>query len=94
MPQAISGMPEQGAAHAGFMAHATQPKVARRAVRVCLVVGAILNAINQGPAVLAGQAPNLVQMLLTCCVPYCVSTYSSVMALREQARAQATCQPI
>jgi hypothetical protein len=72
------------------MAYALRPKVARRALRVCLVVGVILNTINQGPALFSGQELNPVQILLTFCVPYCVSTYSSVMALREQSQAPNT----
>jgi hypothetical protein len=52
------------------------------------VVGIILIAINQGDAVLRGEISRgrLVRMLLTLVVPYCVSTYSSVQAMRLQTR--------
>ncbi len=58
--------------------------IVRRAVRVSAVVGTLLVAINHGDAVLAGSldAERLVRILLTYLVPYGVSTYSSVQALK------------
>ncbi len=49
------------------------------------VVGAALLAINHGAAILHGDVSRnrLIQILLTLCVPYAVSTYSSVAAIRE-----------
>lgn len=48
-----------------------------------LVVGSVLNLINQG-AVLWGDAElNVTQMLLTYLVPYCVSTFSGVRTRRR-----------
>jgi hypothetical protein len=48
------------------------------------VVGAVLIAINHGDAILEGDVPRtrILKMLLTICVPYAVSTLSSVGALR------------
>lgn len=65
---------------------ARQPQVVRRALKVAVVVGTILVAINQGGAILAGALPAalLVKILLTYLVPYCVSTYAAVEALRNQ----------
>lgn len=53
-----------------------------RALKVAAVVGTMLVAINHGDAILAAtiQAGQWVQIALTYCVPYCVSTYSSVKA--------------
>ena len=52
--------------------------VPRRSFIVALVVGTILNLINQGDA-LFGMAPiNLTKILLTFIVPYCVATYGAV----------------
>ena len=48
-----------------------------RAVKVAAIVGTILTAINQGDMILAGVTPPLFKILLTYCVPYCVSTYSA-----------------
>jgi len=43
-----------------------------------LVVGAILNLINQGDALLSGGHLNLTKIALTFLVPYCVATYGAV----------------
>jgi len=60
--------------------------VVRRAALFAAVVGAILIGINHGDALLRGDvdAVRIFKMLLTVCVPYTVSTLSSVAALRDQ----------
>lgn len=57
--------------------------IVRRSLKVGAVVGTILVAINQGNALLAGAITGevLTKILLTYCVPYCVSTYASVSAV-------------
>lgn len=59
---------------------ATSRKVIYRSLKVSLLVGSILVLINQLDVFLSGQLAlsNYIQMLLTYCVPYCVSTYASV----------------
>ncbi|HEX5717995.1 MAG TPA: nitrate/nitrite transporter NrtS [Thermoanaerobaculia bacterium] len=59
--------------------------VRRRAVRIMLVVGAILITINHGDAILRGEVDGarFARILLTLAVPYVVSTVSSVAAMRE-----------
>ena len=52
--------------------------VPRRSFAVAVVVGTILNLINQGDAVFTGAAIDLTKLLLTYLVPYCVSTYGAV----------------
>lgn len=52
--------------------------VPRRSLAVALVVGTILNLINQGDALLAGGDLNAAKALLTILVPYCVATYGTV----------------
>jgi hypothetical protein len=52
--------------------------VPRRAFLTALVVGTILNLINQGDALVAGGHVVVAKLLLTYCVPYCVSTYGAV----------------
>jgi hypothetical protein len=52
--------------------------VPRRALWVALVVGTILNLINQGGALLAGGPVDWLKLLLNYVVPYCVSTYGAV----------------
>lgn len=61
--------------------------VHRRGIVVALVVGTILNCINQGPALMDGESLGLWRIALTYCVPYCVSVYSAVSALSISARA-------
>jgi len=91
-------MSATGAGHAvassqGWLQLATRRSVVRRASFVTLVVGTILVAINHGHALLRGDLSpgRLVQILLTLMVPYCVSTYSSVGALREHTQGR-TCR--
>jgi hypothetical protein len=52
--------------------------VPRRSFVVALIVGTVLNLINQGDAMLAGMHLDAVKLLLTYLVPYCVSTYGAV----------------
>jgi hypothetical protein len=52
--------------------------VPKRSLAVALVVGTILNLINQGDALLAGARLNLVKLILTFAVPYAVATYGAV----------------
>ena len=60
------------------------PRVRDRAVRVALVVGVVLFAINQLDVVLSGELTPLVfvKILLTFAVPYTVSTYSALQVNR------------
>jgi hypothetical protein len=71
-----------------WLSMATRGSVVRRAIGYAVVVGAILIAINHGDAILAGtvDTPRAARMLLTVLVPYCVSTLSSVGALRVAER--------
>lgn len=59
------------------------PTVRRRALRMALVVGSVLVAINYGDRLLAGSlgGRDLLKIALTYCVPFCVSAYSSALAL-------------
>jgi len=60
--------------------------VVKSALKVGLVVGTILNLINQGHLLIAPdffQSLAYGKLILTYCVPYLVSTYSSVVTLRE-----------
>jgi hypothetical protein len=71
-----------------WIALAMSASVVRRAAVVALVVGSILVAINHGDAIARGDlgVGRLLRIALTMVVPYCVSTYSSVSALRAAAR--------
>ena len=52
--------------------------VPRRSLTVALVVGTILNLINQGDALLGGGPLDWTKIVLTFAVPYCVATYGAV----------------
>lgn len=67
---------------------AARPTVVRRGLLYAVVVGAILITINHGDAILRGDLtpPRLFKMILTALVPYCVSTLSSVGAIRRMKR--------
>ena len=64
---------------------ALEPSVVRRALKMMVVVGCVLAAINHGDSLLTGAmtATAWVKVVLTFAVPYCVSTISSVQALRH-----------
>lgn len=58
--------------------YAISDGVPKRSFVVALIVGTILNLINQGDAMLAGLPLDLAKLLLTYLVPYLVSTYGAV----------------
>jgi hypothetical protein len=60
--------------------------VPRRSFVVALIVGTILNLINQGDALVTGMPIEVVKLLLTYLVPYCVSTYGAVSYRLHAAR--------
>lgn len=52
----------------------------RRAAMVAVIVGTVLNLINQGDAFFVGGAIDGGKLLLTYLVPYAVSTHGAVSA--------------
>jgi hypothetical protein len=62
--------------------------VPRRSFVVALIVGAILNLINQGDALFGHGHLNLIKIILTFTVPYCVATYGAVSFRMSGTRAQ------
>lgn len=52
--------------------------VPKRSLIVALLVGTVLNLINQGDALLGGAQLNLTKLILTYAVPYAVATYGAV----------------
>lgn len=49
----------------------------KKAVLTAMVVGTILTTINHGDTILGGMPPPLWKVLLTYCVPYCVTTWGA-----------------
>ena len=52
--------------------------VPRRSFYVALIVGAVLNLINQGDALFGDARVDWTKLMLTFVVPYCVATYGAV----------------
>lgn len=55
----------------------------RRYLTVAVIVGTILNGINQGDAILADQPLVVWKLLLTYAVPFAVASYGSYAAYRS-----------
>ena len=75
--------------HPSWLVEATRWPVVRRAIGYAIVVGAVLILINHGDAILRGElsGERLLRMGLTVLVPYLVSTFSAVAAIRQFRRA-------
>ena len=69
-----------------FWSLALDKAVATRAFRVALFVGVILSTINHGDRIVTGTLDSsaLFKIPLTFLVPYVVSTYSAVQAIRQR----------
>ncbi len=67
------------------MAIACSEEVVKRSLKVALLVGTILAAINHGDLLFSGSVTEELfwKIPLTYCVPYAVSTYASVDAIRR-----------
>ena len=63
-----------------WYAIALEPGIQKRSWIVTIIIGSLLNIINQGDALFNGNAIVLWKVLLTYCVPYCVATYGAVSA--------------
>ena len=61
---------------------AKRPMVWKRSLKVALLVGTILTAINQGDLIMAGTLAqeSYWKVILTYIVPFCVSTFAGVSA--------------
>ncbi len=55
----------------------------KRSLLVALLIGTLLNAINQGDRILEGDAVVLWKLLLTYFVPFAVASYGSFAAFRS-----------
>ena len=76
------------AARALALRRALAPPVVHRSLVVALVVGTVLNAINQGDVAMAGGNLNWWKCALTYCVPFCVSTYGAYSAVMVTERSR------
>ncbi len=67
---------------------ATSDGALKRSLITGVVVGTILSLINEGDALWAGEAPNLIKVGLNYVVPYCIATYGAVSAKQVALRRQ------
>ena len=58
----------------------------KKAILTALVVGSLLTAINHGDVILSNLAPAPWKVILTYCVPYCVTTWGAITGKRAQWR--------
>ena len=54
----------------------------KKALKSALVVGTILTSINHGDVILKGESINYFKILLTYCVPFCVTTWGAIHGKR------------
>lgn len=67
---------------------AARPDVVRRSIKVCVIVGTLLVIINYADRAMNGHltVTDFLKMALTYAVPYCVSTYVSVVTLVNEGK--------
>ena len=53
---------------------------------MAVVIGTVLNAINQGPEIISGHWPIWWKLTLTYFVPFAVASYGSYAAFRTRER--------
>ena len=64
----------------------TRTDVLLRALKMAFIVGIVLAIINHGDHIFLGTmtVTNWTKILITFCVPFCVSTVSSVLAIKKE----------
>lgn len=78
-PKAHSGSSES------WLQTALRKEIRDRSIKVGLIVGTILTMINNGDLLIQGVVTPVMiwKIPLTYCVPFCVSTYAGVQAVRS-----------
>ncbi len=69
--------------------YACSEGVPQRSFIAAVIVGMVLNLINQGDRLFTGDALHWGKIALTFCVPYCVATYGAVSFRLRHERDQA-----
>lgn len=55
----------------------------KRAITIAIVVGTLLNLINQPSALLGEESVDWLKLVLTYCVPFIVSLVSSYLTVKD-----------
>ncbi|WP_350333765.1 nitrate/nitrite transporter NrtS [Coralliovum pocilloporae] len=61
-----------------------RPPILNRSIKVAVIVGTLLNLINQGDRIFVTGDPDLLKLVLTYLVPFCVSSYGAWSALKDK----------
>ncbi|NTV68604.1 MAG: nitrate/nitrite transporter NrtS [Azonexaceae bacterium] len=69
----------------------TRP-IVTNAMRIALVVGSVLNLINQGEALLSQSEISWPHVVLNFIVPYCVASYSAAKNQVNNGEKEAACK--
>ena len=67
-----------------FLKIAFKDGTPKKAFFTACVVGTILTTINHGDNILNGDFPSLIKVLLTYCVPFCVTTWGSYLGKKAK----------
>jgi hypothetical protein len=70
----------------GVLRLMAKPRIARSALKVSLVVGRVLNVINNGEQFWTHHTVNHWQVALNFIVPFCVSSYSAARNEAQRTR--------
>ena len=54
----------------------------KKAMMTAILVGTVLTLINHGDVILRGESINYLKIILTYCVPYCVTTWGAIHGKR------------
>ncbi|MFG1360108.1 MULTISPECIES: nitrate/nitrite transporter NrtS [Xanthobacter] len=77
-----------------FLSYSIDAGVPHRSLMVAVVVGSILNLINQGDAIFGGGTISWSKIGLTFLVPYCVATFGAVSyRIRQERVVPASARP-
>ena len=71
-----------------FLTIAFKDGTPRKAFFTACVVGTILTGINHGDTILIGEFPPLPKVVLTYCVPFCVTTWGSYLGKKAKIEQQ------
>lgn len=61
-----------------------RPPILTRSLKIALVVGTLLNGINQGDRFFGGGDLDWIKLVLTYVVPFCVSSFGAWSALKDK----------
>jgi hypothetical protein len=85
---AVDPVPGRSAGWRLALQFAGSRRIVVNATKIAAVGGTLLNGINQGAALLDGQAISVTHLVLNYLVPYSVATYSAVRLRLQQTAAK------